>query len=396
MPSVWYVHGFSAGELYLDAARERLFWVDPTRLVLLTPAALRLDDAGTGPGAPGGRELHAGGPLTPYAGEILATLDAGLHQRGYRVKTFGWDWRQDIQAAGVQLADQVASTATDDDPAVLIGHSAGGLVCRAAWADSLRRGRSGLIRRVITIGTPHYGTYYAVAAWSGLGPLVEQLTVIGQVVGGPFGARLAAGGGVWTVEELLKVALTWPALYQLLPVLGAPDAAADPHRAALYDAPGWVGIAGQPSALHLDHARTVTGPWLLSPESMPPDWVLTVASGRFYSTADGLAHVDQLGRPAALRLTDEGDGVVTRASAEARAAVVYTYTAAHSDLPVEMARSGDLVREVLAQRSGPSPVPVSVVSTDPAPVELGGPPFPGTTLVPRPTCSLGGVCLPGC
>lgn len=54
-------------------------------------------------------------------------------------------------------------------PPLLVGHSMGGLVCRAWWA---RHGKPGRVPRILTIGSPHHGTR---AARLGLGRNVKEM-----------------------------------------------------------------------------------------------------------------------------------------------------------------------------------------------------------------------------
>lgn len=393
MPAVFYVHGFSAAELYLDSLRSKLYWVDLSQILLRTPGAMRLNAAGDGPGGPDGRPLFVGDPLTPYVGLILQVLDVQLHQASYRVLTHSYDWRMDLYAAGVELADRVRLTATEDDPCTLVGHSAGGLVCRAAWRELVIAGESERVRRIVTIGTPHWGTYYAVATWSGLTDLITQLTAVGQIVGGGFGSSAVQALGTFTVQQLVNVCLTWPALYQLLPLVGAPDQSADPHRPDLYDSTEWHGIAGQISALHLGQVLTVRDAWLNDPRSRPPSWVMSVVSGTGFDTPGTLADPDQLGLPSAIGFNGDGDGVVTADSAEGGFPFHVRLTAAHSDLPRIAATSGLLPALILNTRGPLDPIPPSIVDGTPEPVTLGGPPLPVTSLDPSvgPRCS-GPLC----
>jgi len=78
-----------------------------------------------------------------------------------RVHPFVWDWRLDPRPQLSKLNELITEALGDElsqkqalDEVVIVAHSAGGLVVRAALEDSSLRKR---IRRVLTIGTPYLG-----------------------------------------------------------------------------------------------------------------------------------------------------------------------------------------------------------------------------------------------
>lgn len=72
-----------------------------------------------------------------------------------------WPFTADVSAAADQLTRFLNQHAPPDEPVTLIGHSLGGLVVREF---SQRRPESIAIRRLVTLGTPHYGTRLATLA----------------------------------------------------------------------------------------------------------------------------------------------------------------------------------------------------------------------------------------
>lgn len=70
----------------------------------------------------------------------------------------------DIDAFGRQLAERIEQvlSETGADQVLLIGHSMGGLVSRAA---ALRHGQAAHVAGIITLGTPHFGTALARFSW---------------------------------------------------------------------------------------------------------------------------------------------------------------------------------------------------------------------------------------
>lgn len=84
------------------------------------------------------------------------TLRLRLVARGYKVRFLPFDWRQSIPDIGAALLPQIEGNGTQG--AVLVAHSMGGLAARQMAAHDV----NGLIRRVVTLGTPNYGSYAPV------------------------------------------------------------------------------------------------------------------------------------------------------------------------------------------------------------------------------------------
>ncbi|MEX1995075.1 MAG: CHAT domain-containing protein [Steroidobacteraceae bacterium] len=93
----------------------------------------------------------------------IAGFDAAFHP---------YDWRRDLNASGRELADRLLRERRQD--VILVGHSMGGLVARAALAH---RGAD-RIARVIQLGTPNRGAYVAVQALRGTYPLIRRIAML--------------------------------------------------------------------------------------------------------------------------------------------------------------------------------------------------------------------------
>ena len=110
---------------------------------------------------------------------------------------------------------------------MLVAHSMGGLVARAAAAKLPQR----LLRRLIMLGTPHHGSFAPVQALRGTYPFVRKM------------AALDRRNSPESLAE--RVFSSFPGLYQMLPTprrfKDSPD---------LFDARAWPGEGPAPSPLN--------------------------------------------------------------------------------------------------------------------------------------------------
>ena len=97
----------------------------------------------------------------PRAGELTSAY-AGTQSflrglAGDRFYAYAWDWRKSPEEAlgGLDAVIENARTAADADRVALVGHGAGGLVARWYVDDPARAAK---VARVLTLGTPFWGT----------------------------------------------------------------------------------------------------------------------------------------------------------------------------------------------------------------------------------------------
>ncbi len=177
------IMGSRLGRPTLADRSRRVVWIDPVSIAEGAIRALQL---------PAGQDLRPMGVLL-YA---YARLQLSLHAAGIAAELHAYDWRRGVDDLGRALAERIRA---DNRPVVLVGHSMGGMVARTALALLPRR----LVRKLVLIGTPNFGSYAPVQAFRGTYPFVRRVTLLDPV---------------HTPEALAaEVFKTFPGLYQLLP-----------------------------------------------------------------------------------------------------------------------------------------------------------------------------------
>jgi pimeloyl-ACP methyl ester carboxylesterase len=289
------IMGSQLGRIRAPPWPANLVWIDPSDIVAGRLAELRLPDGGA---------LVAMGAIN----FTYLALKLRLKAAGFAVQIFDYDWRHSILQQGELLATRLRA-----EPAqrvTLLAHSMGGLVARAALArsggagDGSARDDLANVTRVITLGTPHNGTFAPLQALRGTYPSVR---------------RLAALDVLHTAEQLSHdVFNTLPSLYEMLPHAGVVSAI------DLFAAESWPGTGPQPqqgllhSARHFQ-ARLASG-----------DERYTSIIGTGNRTVTGLTRV---GDEFEYRVTSAGDGTVPMVSATLDGADNRYVRCEHSALP---------------------------------------------------------------
>jgi hypothetical protein len=261
-----------------------IVWIDPVditagRLALLKPA----------------RDDHI-----VALGVVLYTyLRLKLHLKsvGLDVVFFDYDWRLGVDALGRALAERLRSESAAR--IMLVAHSMGGLVSRAALAAE----RNDRVERVVLLGTPNSGSFAAVQALRGTYATVRKL------------ARLHPGRSAeWLASHVFNA---FPSLYHLLPV--------PPHGGGvdLFDASAWPRNGPRPRTALLAHARALTA-------ALPgADERFVVIAGVNQETVTRVTrHADEF----VYTVTRNGDGTVPTAQALLPGARTYFTAVAHSEL----------------------------------------------------------------
>ncbi|MEN9705912.1 MAG: hypothetical protein RLZZ393_1791 [Pseudomonadota bacterium] len=159
-----------------------LLWVDPLDL-----QRGRIDEL-----AADNTRLLSLGPA-PYS---HLSLKLRLEIAGFTVRWADHDWRQGVEVAGATLAARM--NAEPASRQYVVAHSMGGLVARAALA-----GAEAGIARLVTLGTPHHGSFAALQALRASYVSVRRI------------AQLAPGRTTEALTE--RIFARYRSLYQMLP-----------------------------------------------------------------------------------------------------------------------------------------------------------------------------------
>ena len=190
-PRVYVIPGILGSELGVvrpEPWPADLIWVDAIDII-----NGRLTELGLAAGT----RIVPLGVLPPTYAPLQLELRAG----GCDVVMHAYDWRRSVLETGRELAARL-----DADPAPeihIIAHSMGGLVARAA----LRAAANARVVRLITVATPHAGSFAPLQALRGTYPVVRRLAALDR--------RHDAG------QLAGEVFRGFPSLYEMLPTAAA-------------------------------------------------------------------------------------------------------------------------------------------------------------------------------
>lgn len=361
MAICYLVPGILGSELYLQSLSGRRIWLSYVSLALNGFEQLRLDGAGLNPADRNQARLVPGPPLERYYGQCVEYLKKGLEPHGFKVVPWGYDWRLDLLTNGNHLAQEIYSNQDNrTDPCSIVGHSMGGLVARIAWRQLVKVRCESYCRRIVTVGTPHFGSWSAAQLLIGTERILHQVGAVANNLALNFWApNPETVAGSWIQTYAASVAATWPSVYQLLPALHGSAFDRDPSRELYYGLGGYPDLPWVKQA-HLDDAKNTWQPILADPSSRPPPLVLRCAGSDAYVTANDTRKEANGAVVRGAWTAGRGDSVVTAENSTLPGASLFTAPAAHQELPGALAATGDLANLVLDDEPPPDPQPDQV------------------------------------
>jgi len=271
-PKVYLLHGIMGSELGV----QRRFWDDVIWLGLTDILMGNLRKLSLGAG--GDSRIHALGFLPG----VYLLMRLHLEDAGFEVVPHVFDWRRNLTDLGRELSQRIAG---EKGRVMIVAHSMGGLVTRAAFRQGLRN-----VERFVMLAVPNHGSLAPVEALRGQYGL----------------ARLIARGDlVNNAKDLAEeVFRTFPGLYQMIL-----DRRLHPGL-DLFEASQWPSQGPRPDRQLLAAARGVDR--LLAGPAETPDipWHLIAGTGQPTKVAARMGDNEF-----EYLVTNEGDGTVPLASA---------------------------------------------------------------------------------
>jgi pimeloyl-ACP methyl ester carboxylesterase len=183
-PIVYALPGIMGSKLGSTRQNAHLVWLHPATIA--SGGLMHLAHPGNG-------DMSASGVMLPGYLKLKLMLEIA----GFRPAFFPFDWRCDLFDLGRQLLQHIE--ANQHEGALIVAHSMGGLVARAALASD----KGSLIGKLVQLGAPNAGSFAPVQALRAVYPTVRKIAALDQE---------------HTAEELArKVFLSLPGLYQMLP-----------------------------------------------------------------------------------------------------------------------------------------------------------------------------------
>jgi pimeloyl-ACP methyl ester carboxylesterase len=275
---------------------------------------LWLDPIDIGVGRLAALHLASGAAIVPLGVVLYSYLRLKLNLRasGFAPVLYDYDWRLGVDQLGAALAQRIREEPADR--VMIVAHSMGGLVSRAALAHEGMNN----VERVVLLGTPNFGSFAPLQALRGTYSVVRKI------------ASLVNTGSPETLAG--KIFNTFPSLYHMLP------SAQCNGGADLFDPSEWPRSGPRPNKILLRAARDVQARLVHADERIS----VVVGVGQETVTA-----VVKRGDDFVYTITRRGDGTVPAVSAGLPGARNHYTLTAHSDLtrdPTVAAAVTDLLR----------------------------------------------------
>jgi triacylglycerol esterase/lipase EstA (alpha/beta hydrolase family) len=220
-----------------------------------------------------------------------------LRASGFAPVLYDYDWRLGVDQLGAALAGRIRNE--EADRIMIVAHSMGGLVSRAALAQP---GMS-KVERLVLLGTPNFGSFAPLQALRGTYAVVRKI------------ASLVSTGSPEALAN--KIFNTFPSLYHMLPSAQC-NGCAD-----LFDPAEWPSTGPRPDKTLLRSARDIHSKLVQADERIS----VVIGVGQ-ETVTDVVKRKDDF----VYTITRHGDGTVPAVSAGLPGARNHYTLTAHSDL----------------------------------------------------------------
>jgi len=284
------------------------------------------------------------GTITP-AGIVPFVYDGLIRflQQQWNVIPMAYDFRKSIVVTGREVWTKIHEMIPGQDYYV-VAHSLGGLVARFLWREEVAAGLQSQFKRLVTLGTPHWGTYNAVKAFNRQSESYRLLVIgtLGSAM--PLLERAVDALSGRPFAFLDRVLGSWPAIYEQFPNPQNPFVTGDIPRSILFTPSLWEPINVGVTAPRLTSGRATVA-LLNDPSTFPPAEKIVCFSGRGIATPSLFNRGQSITSRNAFFHTD-GDGTVARVDASLRGPSVDVWTD-HIDLVRNPLVLGNLTRLLL-------------------------------------------------
>lgn len=285
------LHGIMGSKLGLPGRWpfQDVIWVDPADIFGGRLGQLRLAPSGDP-----GRVRSLGVLLAAYL-----ALKLRLRIAGHDAEFWHFDWRLGLDRLGAELASAIDSA--PGRTTHLVAHSMGGLVARAALKHKPKNLEQA---RIVTLGTPNFGSYSPVQAFRGVHSVVNKVALIDTR---------------HDPADLAGIFGTFPGLLEMIP---SPRL----RRLDLFDPAAWPAKGTKPAAAMLAAAKKAQAGL---PE--PDERFLLIVGNGTETVVD--ARLDAEKDELVYDLSPDGDGTVPLDLALVPGRKAWVTTAGHGGMP---------------------------------------------------------------
>lgn len=170
--AIYFLPGYMGSQLY-DSETDELVWANQNLPGPLTndiifhsmpvwDPLIGLDENGNGDKLKVSRVLDEQNGMygTDFGGDSAKDIMDNLNNsfsNDYSIEFFPYDWRKDLKLAEQQLRDDISKKGYKS--VSFVCHSTGGLLAASYIAESINRNEQNKINKVVTLGSPLYGTF---------------------------------------------------------------------------------------------------------------------------------------------------------------------------------------------------------------------------------------------